>query len=165
MARLNLRQCLRVDLSYGFTKLYITPPELYPTVREEVGRCAGSRNVVELETDLLAPIEAVAMFREAGRSGDILIVKADQDVGIIGYMTRVWYVSGGRYGDGRGELVRDDYTTDGSDWTKEGFTIILWATPEAYQKMDFLMKREVYPPKNCYHFLTVNERDWEIFKN
>ena len=75
------------------------------------------------------------------------LIKAVSQVGPLEAMVYVWHQSGWKYGTGRGDLLKADGTTIRSDRTKEGCVVMLFVTPEAYDRMDQSTLQRVYPPR------------------
>jgi len=160
----NLAQLVKLAVAYQQTKLFIAAGEVYPAIRSAVLDVAGPKNMAEIDVDVVGPEIACEQFRLAGRAGKTILIKAVSQVGPLEAMIYVWHESGARYGTGRGELLRADGTTDGSDQTKEGCIVVLFVTPQAYDRMDQSTLQRVYPPGDAYYFRSEHERSWDIFK-
>ncbi len=160
----NLAQLVILAVTRRQVKLFIAPENLYPAIRAAAQAAAGQQDITEIDIDVLGPNTACEQFRTAGRAGNVILIKAVSQVGPLEAMVYVWHQSGWRYGTGRGDLLKADGTTDRSDRTKEGCVVMLFVTPEAYDRMDQSTLQRVYPPAHAYYFRSDQERSWDIFK-
>ena len=160
----SLQQLVRLAVEYRQTKLFIAPAAVYGKVRDAAQRAASLQGFREIDTGL-NPEAACDQFRSAGRAGNVILIKAINQVGVLETMIYVWHQSGAMYGAGRGELMKADGTTDCSDYTREGCVVMLFVTPEAYRRMNRRTLQLVYPPKDAYYFRSEQERSWDIFKS
>jgi hypothetical protein len=126
---------------------------------------AGSKTIVELDTDMFDERECGEVFRSTGRAGNILLIKAEKVLPRnIVVMIHSYYKSSSE-GLMPGLLPQDNGSASSNDVAAQGFKYLLWMTPQVFEGIHGFFKREVFCAKQtfCFPFDDPDKQDWSIF--
>lgn len=116
--------------------IFISPEDMYPSLRDAVQETASPRNVVEIDTGVIGDDAASDAFRTCGHGGDVLIIRCPHRLPRgLRVAIRAFY---------KDEFLprkKGDWTVP--DSAAQGFSLLLWMTPEAYLDMDEIERSQL----------------------
>ena len=142
----SLEQVILNGIRFNKFKFIVTPESFYEKLVEIVQEDPRGKRVLILDTKTFSEPDATQVFRNVGRAGGLLIIKAQESIyNLLLKIVLAYLVDN--------VLIEDDgYPKGEKSKPKEGFVGIIWLSPEAYLSISEKDRRVIVTLAEKFHY-------------